>query len=57
MPNRVGKGIRIGPQRVRDPPSRARNRKKHLLNSFSIILDPALKGEKIVDYLSIFVKQ
>ncbi len=47
MPLRVRKDIRIGLCRVGAhlPPSGARNRKKHLLKLFSLILDPALNRE------------
>ena len=40
MPHKVRKMIMIGPCRVRAP-ARARNRKKHTIILFSIILDPA----------------
>jgi len=33
---------RIGPRRIRAPPTEARNRKKQPLKLFPIILDPAL---------------
>ena len=41
MPRRVRKRLRIGPAEL-EPPAGARNRKKHPLNLFPIILYPAL---------------
>ncbi len=51
---RFRKGIRIGPSRVREPPTEAKNRKKHHLKLFSVILDPALnqKVHLILNFLT-----